>query len=71
MPSRAAERPAQRRAECGEDVLDGVVLVDVDVAARVELEVEPRVEGEQREQVVEEADAGLDTRLDPGRRARA
>ena len=38
------------------------MLVDVEVAAGDELEVEPAVEGEQREQMVEEADPGRDTR---------
>ena len=44
------------------DVLDGVVLVDVEIAARDQLEVEAGVEGEEREKVIEEADAGLDAR---------
>jgi hypothetical protein len=39
-----------------------VVLVHVEVPAASELEVEPRVEREQRQQMVEEADARLDTR---------
>ena len=49
-------------AERGHHVLDRVVLVHLDVAAREELEVELPVEGEEREQVVEEADAGVDAR---------
>ena len=58
----AVERLPDRVAERGEHVLDRVVLVDLEVAARQQLEVEPAVEGEQRQQVVEEADAGLDSR---------
>ena len=46
----------------GEHVLDRVVLVHREIAAGDELEVERRVEGEQRQQVVEEADPGLDPR---------
>ena len=41
-PLPVAERLGQRVAERGEDVLDGVVLVHVDVAAREQLEVERR-----------------------------
>ena len=40
--------PRERVAERGEDVLDGVVLVDLEVARGEQLEVEPAVEGEQR-----------------------
>ena len=42
-------------------VLDRVVLVHVEVAAGEKLEVESGVEAEQRQEVVEEADARLDT----------
>ena len=54
-PSACAERPADGDA----DVLDGVVVVDVQVAGRPGLEVDQRVAGELVEHVVEEADAGL------------
>ncbi len=57
-----AQRVAERVAERGEDVLDRVVLVDVEVARREQLEVEPAVEGPERQQVVEEADPGRDAR---------
>ena len=36
------------------------MLVDVEIAGRVQLEVEPGVEGQQRQEVVDEADPGLD-----------
>ena len=39
-----------------------MVLVDVEIAAGDAVEVEPGVEGEQRQQVVEEADSGRDVR---------
>ena len=55
-----AECLLRRRAERGQDVLDRVVLVDVDVAARDTVEVEAGVEGEQREEMVEEADPRRD-----------
>ena len=58
----AAERLRERVAERGVDVLDGVMVVHVEVAACHELEIEAGVEGEQRQQVVEEADPGLDAR---------
>ena len=57
-----AERLLDGAAERGEDVLDRVVLVDVEVAAGDAVEVEPGVEGEQRQQVVEKPDPGRDVR---------
>ena len=57
-----AERARERVAERGEDVLDRVVLVDVEVAAGEQLEVEAAVEGEERQQVIEKADSGRDAR---------
>ena len=60
-PSACGERVAER----GEHVLDRVVLVDVEVAAGDAVEVEAGVEGAEREQVVEEADAGRDARRGP------
>ena len=58
----AVERLGKPVPECSEDVLDGVVLVDVEVAAGQQLEVEAAVEREERQQVVEEADARGDPR---------
>ena len=57
-----AERLPERVAERREHVLDGVVLVDAEVAGRQQVEIEARVERAEREQVVEEANAGGDTR---------
>jgi hypothetical protein len=44
-------------------VFDGVVLVDVEVATRDEIEVESAVPRDLLEHVVEEANAGVDARL--------
>ena len=53
-----AERAVERLAEHDGDVLDGVVLVDPQVAGAGELEVEHGVEAERAQHVVEKADAG-------------
>ena len=53
-----AERRSEGAAQDERDVLDGVVLVDVEVAVRPNLEVEQAVVAERAEQVVPEADAG-------------
>ena len=58
-----AERLAQRLAEGEADVLDGVVLVDLEVAARPHGQVEEAVAGEALQHVVEERHAGVDGRL--------
>ena len=47
-----------RLAERDADVLDGVVLIDVEIAARSQLKVEPAVAREEFQHVIEEADAG-------------
>ena len=51
-----AEGLLQGAPERRQDVLDRVVLVDVEISTRDALEVEPRVECEQREQMVEKPD---------------
>jgi len=55
-----AEGFGEGLAEGDADVFDRVVLVDVEVADALELEVEAAVAGEAFEHVVEEADAGGD-----------
>ena len=55
-----AERLGDGRAQHERDVLDRVVLVDLQVAVRVDREVEQAVVGERAEQVVVEPDAGVD-----------
>jgi hypothetical protein len=48
-----------RRAQGPADVFDRVVAVDVQVALAPHGEIDERVPGQQREHVVEEAEAGL------------
>ena len=55
-----AERLRERLAEGDGHVLDGVVVVDLQVAVTAHREVEQPVFGERLEHVVEEADAGVD-----------
>lgn len=47
-------------AEDDADILDGVVVIDVEIAGGVDGEIEEGVFGEEFEHVVEEADAGVD-----------
>src|SRR5690606_2967767 len=58
-----AERALQRFAERERDVLDRMMLVDLEVAAALDLEREPAVLADLLEHVVEEADAGACDRL--------
>ena len=53
-PSACEHRLAERDAE----VLDGVVLIDVEIAGRLQRQVEAAVPREQLQHVIEEADAG-------------
>ena len=53
-----AERLVERLAEHDADVLGGVVRAGLEVAGRLDVEVEARVAREQVEHVVEEPDAG-------------
>ena len=64
-PGAVAQRLVERLAEHDADVLDRVVGAGLEVAARLDLEAEPAVAGEQVEHVVEEADAGRGARLAP------
>ena len=64
-----AQRLVEGRAQRQGAVLGGVVVVDVEVALAVQLEVEPAVLGQGRQHVVEEAEAGLDVGHGPRRRA--
>ena len=57
-PGAVAQRPVERLAEDDPGVLDGVVRAGLQVAADLDVEVEPAVAGQQVEHVVEEADAG-------------
>ena len=60
MPLRSPSAFEHRLAERDADVLDGVVLIDVEIARRLQRQVEAAVPREQLEHVVEEADAGAD-----------
>ena len=64
-PGPVAERLGERRAEDEGDVLDRVVLVDLEVAVGVDRQVEQAVVGERAQEVVVEADAGVDRRCGP------
>ena len=57
-----AERGVEGLAERDRAVLDGVVLVDPEIALAAQLDVGERPEREAREHVVEEAEAGRDAR---------
>ena len=60
-----AQRLGDRRAERDAGVLDRVVAVHVEIALRLDGEVQQAVARQRLEHVVEEADAGLDLRLAP------
>ena len=53
-----AERLRHRLAERDAEILDGVMLIDVEIAARVDRQVERAVPREQLQHVIEKADAG-------------
>ena len=53
-----AERLLERLAEGQPDVLDGVMAVDVEIAARGDHQIEAAVMSEELEHVIEKADAG-------------
>ena len=62
-PGPVAERLGEGGSEDEGDVLGRVVLVDAQVAVRGDREVEQAVVGERAEQVVVEADPGVDGRV--------
>ena len=55
-----AERRRHRLAERDADVLDGVMLVDVEIPSGLERQVEPAVPREELQHVIEKPDAGRD-----------
>ena len=61
-PLPCSQRLGHGGPERGENVFDRVVLIDLEVATGDTVEIEPRVKGEQREQVVEKPDPGRDVR---------
>ena len=58
-----AQGLADGLAQADAHVLDRVVLIDLQVAGGLDGQIEGRVLGQQREHVIEEADAGGDLRL--------
>src|SRR5438128_2260347 len=60
---RSTERGVQRAPEREADVLHGVVLIHVEVAFRLEREVEQPVHGDELEHVIEERQARSDIGL--------
>ena len=55
-----AQSRRDRFAEGYADVLDGMMLIDVEIAGRGESQIERAVPGDQFEHVIEEANAGAD-----------
>src|SRR5262249_61172251 len=53
-----AERLRDRLAECDAEILDGMVLIDVEIAGRVDPEIEGAVAGDELQHVIEKPDAG-------------
>ena len=68
MPALSPSACSQRLAEGDADVFDRVMLIDVQIALGLDRQIERRVLGQQREHVVEEADAGGDRGSGPSRR---
>ena len=60
-----AQRPIERLPQADRHILDGVVRIHVQIALRLHGQIEQAVVGEQRQHVVEEADAGVHLRLAP------
>lgn len=52
----------ERLSESDADILDGVVLIDLEIAVGLDVEVDEAVTGKEGEHVVEEADACVDLR---------
>ena len=53
-----AERRRDRFAQRDSGILDGVMLIDVEVARGMERQIERPVTGDELEHVIQEADAG-------------
>ena len=63
MPRLVADRLGKGLAEHDPDILDGMVVIDMQVAGRLHLQVDQRVAGERRQHMVEETDARGDLGL--------
>src|SRR5437879_843212 len=55
-----AKRLRERLAERNADILDGVVVVDMEIAVRLYREIEQSVPGDVRQHMIEEPDPGRD-----------
>ena len=55
-----AERLLHRLAERNADIFGGVMVIDVEVADRLDRDVDARMPGQQIEHMVEKADSGRD-----------
>ncbi len=62
MPALLAQRFANGLAQTDPRVFDGVMLIDVQIAHGLQLQIDRRMFGEQRQHVIEEAHAGRDIR---------
>ena len=58
MPRLLPTRRSHRFAERDADVFDGVMLIDVEIAGGLHLQIEAAVPRDEVEHVIEEADAG-------------
>jgi hypothetical protein len=54
-----AEGRVDRAAEADPDILGGVVVIDVQITARPQVEIDQRVAGEQIEHVIEKTDPAV------------
>src|SRR5439155_20941278 len=54
-----AERRRHRLAECNAEIFDGVMLIDVEVAGGLDLEIESAMTRDQLQHVIEKADPGV------------
>ena len=62
MPARSPSASSHGQPQTNAGVLNGVVLIDVQVAAALDLQIQRRVLGQKRQHVVEESDAAGDLR---------
>ena len=63
-----AQRLLHRLPEGNADVFDRVVLIDVQIALGLDVQIDRRVLGQQRQHVVEKADAGRNLAVARSRR---
>ena len=59
MPRLLPMRREHRLAERDADVFDGVMLIDVEIAGGLHLQIEPAMPRDEIEHVIEKADAGV------------